>query len=61
MQIEVKVIKNYDGLRGEYVETIVRKTRKVRGHHVVSYKGRQADVFSLPRQYGEIAGYCIQI
>jgi len=64
----VKVITNYNGLRGDYVETITRKSKSIgntrkgeQKREAVSYKGKYYTVFRLPESYGEIAGFVIRI
>jgi hypothetical protein len=69
---KIKVLRNYDGFRGELVEEVERMTVRVkncdkRGRRIgpeyktVSYKGEKYAVFYLPESYGEIAGACINI
>ena len=64
----IKVIKNWNGFKGDIVETIERKgrhfgdTRKgERVRYEVSYKGKWHVVFRLPKIYGELSGQCISL
>jgi len=69
---EIKVITNYNGIRGDYIETISRMTRIVKNceksgrrrgpeYKVVNYKNNIYAVIALPESYGEIAGLCINV
>jgi len=68
----IKVIRDFVGINGKYVETIVRKGTQVRhaskrgvrgspqpGQYRVSYKGKTHTTFRRPESYGDISGLCI--
>lgn len=72
--MKINVIQNFNGLRGELVETVDRKGVQVRlaekrggrgapqhGVYRVSYKGERYKTFILPKSYGVIAGVCINL
>jgi len=69
----IKVLKNWNGLRGEVVEVIERKATRVKNcdrrgrrmgpeYKTVSYKGERFAVFAVPPCYGaELSGMCISL
>ena len=64
----IKVLTNWDGFKGDIVETISRKGRNFgdrrKGEQLryeVSYKGKWHVVFNLPKIYGELSGQCINL
>jgi hypothetical protein len=71
-KMKIKVLRNYDGFRGELVEEIERMPVRVKNcdrkgrkigpeYDTVSYKGERHAVFCLPQSYGALAGLCISI